>query len=160
MTTFFIILGLLIALIGVMGTLLPVLPGVVFSYLALIVLSLAKDWQAFSPAFLLVCAGALALVMVLDYVFPLLSAKKYGASKWGMWGCVAGSILGIFFITPWGIIVGAFVGAFVGELISGKRGDKALRVGWGIFVGNLMSFGLKIIYAVTMLFFYVKALFQ
>jgi hypothetical protein len=88
-----------------------------------------------------------------------LGAKKYGASKFGLWGSVIGMIIGIFFIPPWGIIVGAFIGALMGELASGKTGRSALRAGWGILVGNVLGVGLKLAFTVVVLFFYIKEMF-
>lgn len=100
-----------------------------------------------------------ALLILLDYVAPALGAKKYGASRRGLWGSAIGMIIGIFFIPPWGMIVGAFIGALVGELVSGKSGSKALRAGWGILIGNVLGVGLKLAFTAVVLFYYIKAMF-
>jgi uncharacterized protein YqgC (DUF456 family) len=109
-----IVIGFIFALSGIFGCVLPIIPGPAFSFLALILLSWTKNWQAFSPTFLIVMGSLTALLIILDYIAPALGAKKYGASKPGLWGSAIGMIIGIFFIPPWGIIVGAFVGALVG----------------------------------------------
>ena len=104
--------------------------------------------------------GALtAFLMVFDYIAPAIGAKKYGASKSGLWGSAIGMIIGIFFIPPWGLIVGAFVGALVGELAAGKSSRKALRAGWGILLGNVFGIGLKLAFTAVILFYYVKEMF-
>lgn len=100
-----------------------------------------------------------ALLVLLDYVAPALGAKKYGASRRGLWGSAIGMIIGIFFIPPWGMIVGAFIGALVGELTAGKSGSKALRAGWGILIGNVLGVGLKLAFTAVVLFYYIKAMF-
>ena len=68
-------------------------------------------------------------------------------------------IIGIFFIPPWGMIVGAFIGALVGEMASGKSGRNALRAGWGILIGNVLGITLKLAFTAVILFYYVKEMF-
>ena len=154
-----VILGLLVALIGLAGCILPVVPGPPLSFLALILISIAKHWHAFSPQFLYIMAGLTILVTVLDYVVPAAGARKYGASKLGVWGSIIGMFVGLLFFPPWGMIFGAFLGALVGELIVGKEGKQALRAGWGVFVGNMIGVGLKLALSFVMLFYYIKAMF-
>ena len=96
--------------------------------------------------------------MSLDYVIPLLGAKKSGASRAGITFSIVGMVLGIFIFPPWGIIFGAFIGGIAGELLSGKGGKEALKVGWGIFIGNMLSTGIKLAYSLVVIFYYVKAL--
>lgn len=159
MTTVIIILGLFIALLGLAGCIIPVIPGPPLSFLALILLSFAKNWEPFSSTFLIIMASLTIVVTILDYVVPAGWAKKYGASKSGVWGSMLGMPAGFFFFPPWGILIGGMVGALVGELIAGKEGSKALRAGWGIFVGYVLSTGLKLMFSGVLLFFYLKEMF-
>ncbi len=154
-----IILGLLFALIGLIGCILPVIPGPPLSFFSLIILSYAKNWEPFSIIFLIVMAGLTILASVLDYVVPAIGAKKYGASKLGIWGSIIGMIFGLFIFPPWGVLVGAIIGALAGELVGGKKGKKALRATWGVFVGNIMGVGLKLAFCGTILFLYIKEMF-
>ena len=154
-----IILGLLFAMVGLAGCILPVIPGPPFSFLALIILSWAKDWEPFSSTFLIIMAGLTILLTILDYVVPVRGAKKYGASKLGLWGSIIGMLIGLFFFPPLGMFIGAIVGAFAGELIAGKEVKKALRAGWGIFVGNMLVIILKLTFSGVILFFYAKEAF-
>ena len=71
------------------------------------------------------------VVQALDYLTPLLGTKYSGGSRAGNWGCILGTIAGIFLFAPWGIILGPFIGALVGELIGGKPMQEALRAGMG-----------------------------
>jgi len=151
-----IILGLVFALIGLIGCILPVIPGPPLSFFALIILSYAKNWEPFSTTFLIIMAGLTILVTVLDYVVPAIGAKRYGASKLGVWGSIIGMLIGIFIFPPWGMLIGAMAGALAGELAGGKKGGKALRAGWGVFVGNIMNIGIKLAFSGTILFFYIK----
>jgi len=151
-----IILGLLFALIGLIGCILPVIPGPPLSFFALIILSYAKNWEPFSVTFLIIMAGLTILATALDYVVPAIGAKRYGASKLGVWGSIIGMLIGLFIFPPWGMLIGAIIGALAGELAGGKKGKKALRAGWGVFVGNIIGIGLKLAFSGAILFFYIK----
>lgn len=144
---------------GVIGCILPVIPGPSISFLSLIILSYAKNWEPFSSTFLIIMAGLTILVTILDYVVPAGGAKKYGASKWGVMGAMAGMLIGVFMSPPWGMILGAFMGAFAGELLARKDGAKALQAGFGVFIGIMVGTGLKLAFSGTILFFYLKEMF-
>ena len=157
--TLLIVLGLLLSLVGLIGCVLPVIPGPPLSFLALLILSYAKNWEPFSLTFLVIMAVLTIAVSILDYVIPAGGAKKYGASKTGMWGSIIGMPLGLFFFPPWGILLGGIAGALIGELIAGKEGKKAFQASWGIFVGFMVSTGLKLAFSGVLFFFYVKEMF-
>jgi len=157
--TLVIAFGLLLSLVGLIGCVLPVIPGPPLSFLALLILSYAKNWEPFSLTFLVIMAVLTVAVSILDYVIPAGGAKKYGASKIGIWGSLIGMPLGLFFFPPWGILLGGIAGALIGELIAGKEGKKALQASWGIFVGYMVSVGLKLAFSAVLFFFYVKEMF-
>jgi len=155
---FLIILGIFLALAGFVGCILPIIPGPPLSYLALIAISLARDWQPFSPTFLIIMAALTVIITILDYIVPIIGASRYGASKSGITLSIIGMFLGIFFFPPWGIFIGAFAGGVIGEILQGHRGKEALKVGWGIFVGNLLGIGIKLAFSLVVIFFYIKEL--
>jgi uncharacterized protein YqgC (DUF456 family) len=99
------------------------------------------------------------LLTVLDYVIPAGGAKKFGASKAGIWGSLFGMPLGLFFFPPWGILIGGIAGAFLGELIAGKDRNNALRASWGVFIGYVAGTALKLAFSTIVFFFYIKELF-
>ena len=109
--------------------------------------------------FLIIMGGLTVLVTALDYVVPAAGAKRYGASKLGIWCSIAGLLIGLFSFPPFGMLIGGFVGAVAGELLAGREGGKALRAGWGLFLGNLIGIGLKMGLTGIMIFFYVKEMF-
>jgi uncharacterized protein YqgC (DUF456 family) len=156
LTIFLVGIGLMAAVAGFLGCIIPILPGPPLSFAALIILSLAKAWKPFSLTFILVMAGLTVLVTVLDYVVPAAGAKKYGASKLGMWGSFLGLIIGLFAFPPFGMFIGGIAGAVVGELLAGRKGKEALRAGWGVFMGTIVTIGFKMSLSAVMLFFYVK----
>ena len=156
LTTILVVLGLLLVVAGFVGCILPILPGPPLSFIALLLLSFAKDWEPFSVTFFIVMGGLTILVTVLDYLVPAVGAKKYGATKFGIWGSIIGLFVGLFVFPPFGLFLGGFAGAVVGELFAGREGKEALRAGWGSFIGNLAGMGLKLGLCGTMLFFYIK----
>jgi len=154
-----LIFGFAALLIGMAGCVLPVIPGPLVAFLSLVIMDLAKDWQAFPMTFLLVMGIiALLLSLLLDYLVSLAGARKYGASRAGLWGSVIGMLIGVIFFPPLGIFLGALVGAVVAEVLVGKKTGQAMRVGWGIFLGNMVGIVIKFAYCLMVLFFYIKEL--
>lgn len=141
MDIFLIIVGILCLLTGLAGCILPVLPGVPLAYGGLLLLHLTDRVQ-FSAAQLLVWLLVVAVIQVLDYFIPLLGTKYTGGTKWGTRGCLAGTIVGLFFM-PWGIILGPFLGAVAGELLGGRETAQALKSGLGSVLGFLLGTVLK-----------------
>ncbi len=154
-----IFLGSVSMAVGLAGCVIPGVAGPPFSFLGLILLSLAKQGEPFSTGFLLSMAALTVVVTVLDYVVPALGARKFGAGKAGFWGALAGMLCGLLFMPPLGLIAGAFLGAIVGEMLAGKQTQEALRAGWGVFMGVMTGMLLKLVASGIMTFFFVKALF-
>ena len=96
------------------------------------------------------------LVQVLDYFIPLLGAKYSGGSRWGERGCLAGTLVGLFFM-PWGIVLGPFLGAFIGELLGGRETKDALRSGFGSLLGFLLGTVVKCALCGYLLWKFVEA---
>lgn len=86
-------------LAGIIGCVVPVLPGPPLSYAGLLLLHFTR-FGHFSISFLLIFAGIAILVTVLDYIVPILGTKKYGGSKAGVWGSTIGLLAGMFFFPP------------------------------------------------------------
>lgn len=153
-----VVIGSLLQLVGLAGCFLPWLAGPPFNFIGLIFLCLAKGWDTFSLAFLILMAVLTLLTMILDYALPITGARKYGASKRGFWGAFIGMVLGVLFFPPLGMIIGAFIGAVVGELSAGKKNVEAMRAGWGVFLGVFVSLVFKVVVSGIMTFFFVRAL--
>lgn len=132
-----IILGVICLITAILGTVLPVLPGPPIAYVGMILFHLTGRIQ-FTPTQLIVWAVLVVLVQVLDYVIPMLGSKYAGGTKWGSWGCVIGTVVGLFF-SPWGIVLGPFLGAVAGELLGDKDLKYALKSGLGSLLGFLFG---------------------
>ncbi|MBQ6790844.1 MAG: DUF456 domain-containing protein [Paludibacteraceae bacterium] len=138
-----IVIAFVLMLIGIIGCIVPGLPGTPIAYAGLWVAQ-ATDKIDFSWQFLLIWGIVTVVIFVLDYIVPAWGTKKYGGTKWGVWGSTIGVFVGLFFGAA-GVILGPLVGAILGELISGKQLNDALRAGWGSFIGILFSTVLKLI---------------
>jgi uncharacterized protein YqgC (DUF456 family) len=136
--------------VGLLGTVLPAVPGAIIILAAAVIhqLMLGSEkslgwWNV----------GALVLLTLLSYALELASgyfgAKRFGATRWGAFGAMIGAIAGLFFPFP-GLIVGPVMGAIAGELVAGKRLVKAGRAGWGTLLGNLAGMLGKLIIGLVM----------
>ena len=156
MDIFLIILGALCLLVGIVGCIVPALPGVPLSYLGLIILHLTDRVQ-FSWQFLVIWLVVTIVIQLLDTFIPVWGTKKMGGSKAGTWGATVGLVVGLF-LGIWGIILGPFVGAVFGELIAGKQTGTAIRAGVGSFVGILTGTILKLVCSGMMTYYFIHAL--
>lgn len=143
MDIFLLIVAFLCMLIGIIGCIIPGLPGVPIAYLGLWIAQ-ATDKIDFSWQFLLIWGIVTIVVSILDYIVPAWGTKHYGGTKYGVWGSTIGVFVGLFFGAV-GVILGPLVGAVLGEMISGKEFGEALRAGWGSFIGILAGTVLKLI---------------
>jgi uncharacterized protein YqgC (DUF456 family) len=151
-----LILGIILMVIGIIGCLVPVLPGPPFSFLGLILLHLSRFGQFTTPT--LVTLGIITVVVtVVDYIVPVWGTKRFGGSKYGTRGATVGLIIG-FFLGPLGIILGPLIGAFVGEMIFKDDMAYAFKAGFGSLLGFLTGIGLKLAASFVMTFYFVKEL--
>ena len=130
-------------LIGIIGCIVPGLPGTPIAYLGLWIAQ-ATERVDFSWQFLLVWGIVMIAVSALDYIVPAWGTKHYGGTKYGVWGSTIGVFVGLFFGAA-GVILGPLVGAVLGEMLSGKALAEALKAGWGSFVGILFGTVIKLI---------------
>jgi hypothetical protein len=151
-----LVLGILFMLIGIIGCLVPVLPGPPLSFLGLIFLHLTRFGQ-FSASTLVILGSISVIVTLLDYIVPVWGTKKFGGSKYGTKGATVGLIVG-FFLGPMGIVLGPLIGAFIGEMIFKDDLSYAFKAGFGSLLGFLASVGLKLAASFVMTFYFVKEL--
>ena len=174
-----IILGAICLLLGLIGCVAPVLPGVPLSYLGLLLLHWTDRVQ-FSWQFLVIWGVIVVVIQVLDYIIPAWGTKRFGGSKYGVWGSTIGLLVGLF-MGPWGIVIGPFLGAVLGELLYFNRHpqvtangeeqslntnqqdnnpnlNRAIRAGFGSFIGLLTGTVLKCICCGMMIAYFVKEL--
>jgi len=154
MDILFASLGFVLMLVGIVGSVLPVLPGTPISWAGLIVLHLAPsisfNWT------LIIVTGVIAItIYVMDYVIPAMGTKRFGGSRAGTWGTFIGLVVGIFAPIPFGILIGPFVGALVGEMVFNQTdGKKAFKAAFGSFIGFLASTFMKFTFTMLYLIFF------
>ena len=148
MDYFLVILAILCTLIGIVGSVLPALPGPPLSFAGLLLL-LPCTGNSIDTATVVITGVAAAIITILDYIAPIWLTKKKGGSKYGIWGAGIGMFVGLF-LGPWGIIAGPFAGAFIGELLARNGTDKALKMAFVSFVAFMLTTGIKLVYCVML----------
>lgn len=160
MDTLLLVLAILALLIGILGSVLPALPGPPLSWAALLILYFTPhveyDWNM-----LLITGLVAAVITILDYAIPSLATKKFGGTKYGIWGCNIGLIISIFGLPfgPQGLLGVAFwpfAGALIGELLNKQTSEKALKAAFGSFVGFLSGTLIKLAYSIVIAVYAIK----
>lgn len=141
---------------GIAGCLFPFLPGPPLSYLGLLLLQL-KETAPFTTKFLIIWAIVVIVITVLDYLVPIYGTKRFGGTKYGLWGCTIGLMAGFWF-GPVGIVAGPFVGALIGEWLANRNSDQAFKAAIGSFVGFLVGTVIKLIASGVMTYYFIASL--
>jgi uncharacterized protein YqgC (DUF456 family) len=142
-------LTLLVMLLGLLGSILPALPGTPLVFLAAVGHRLYFGEASASNLVLGVLGGLMVISLVFDFVATALGAKKFGATWRGAVGAVIGGLIGLFFAIP-GIILGPFLGAMLFEMLGDKEFKVAARAGLGATIGLLLGVIGKFSIAVVM----------
>jgi len=146
----------LFLLIGLLGSVLPVLPGPVLSWVGILILHFT-EYAEYSATFLLVTAAIMIVISILDYFIPIWGTKKFGGTKAGVTGSTVGLVAGLFF-PPIGLIIGPFAGALIGEIMANRKEfKKAVKSATGSFLGFLLGTGLKLVYCGVLIYYYFAA---
>ena len=161
MEIFIIIIAIIIAILGIIGTFVPVLPGPPLSFLSLFIYKLGVNSGAvLSNSLIWGMLIAAVIVTVFDFIAPMIVTKKFGGSSLASKLSMVGMILGVLFFPPLGIILGPFIGAFVGELIYNRKAKDALKIASLAFISFLITTGLKFIYSIITIFILIKSVIE
>lgn len=155
LTTLYYVIAAVLVLAGLLGTVLPVLPGVPLMFAGMLLAAWAGDFQTIGAPALAVLAVLTLLSVVVDVWATAHGAKRVGASRLAMWGAAIGTLVGLLFGLP-GLLLGPFVGALAGELLHHRslhpdRVGHATKVGAGTWVGLLIGSALKLALGFAML---------
>lgn len=156
MDIFLIILSVLFMVVGLLGCILPALPGPPLSYVGFLLLHFTDKFQ-FSTTQIWVLLALVVIAQVIDYFIPVLGSKYSGGTKWGSWGAFIGSVVGLFFL-PWGLLLGPFLGAVVGELLGDADMKSALKSGTGALLGFILGTVLKMALCMYFIVLLIQAL--
>lgn len=162
MEIFIDILAVILGIIGLLGCLLPVLPGPPCSFLGMFLLYMWGSPQVLediSSRLLVIMLIVTVVVTALDYVVPGYFTKVTGGSKSASRAATAGMLVGTVLFPPWGMIAGAFLGALAAEtIIEGRHLRNSLKPALGSFLGFLVGTGLKLIASGVMLYYIIAGL--
>jgi len=154
-----IIVGAILVIVGIVGSIIPALPGPTLSFIAVLLLFFAKG-SGVVPVSALVVIGVLAVLLIaMDYIAPVLGAKFFGSTKYGLIGAIIGVVLGGLTLFPWGIFIGPFLGAMVGEMIGGKDSKKAAKAGVGTLLGSAAMTFFQVLFSVVVAVYFFMKLF-
>ena len=160
MDTFLAIAAVICGVVGILGAVLPVIPGTILSYAGL-VLAFCTENSSISTGALWLWGAISVVVIILDYILPGYFSKIFGGTKASVTGATIGVLLGAVVMGPIGIVLGPFVGAVVGELINQRQAlDKAIVVGFGSLLSFFVGTGIKLIAAGWMMYYIWKDLFE
>lgn len=152
------IIAAVLIIVGLLGTVLPALPGLPLMFCGMLLGAWAGDFEEISVWTIVVLAILMLISIGVDLLATLLGAKKFGASKKALLGAAIGTFAVFFFSIP-GLILGPFVGAIIGEMMDGKEWRAATKTGFGTWLGLAIGTALKLALAVCMLGIFVMALF-
>jgi uncharacterized protein YqgC (DUF456 family) len=153
----YVVAGVLM-IIGLLGCLLPILPGPPLNYAGLLLMQLL-DPTPFTTRFMIIWGVIVVVALALDYFIPAWGIKRFGGSRWGVIGTIVGLIAGLLFFPPFGIIIGPIAGALAGELLSGRPHKEATRAAFGSFIGFLTTTFLKLTVSAVLTYFYFTVVF-
>ncbi len=142
---------IILFLLGLLGTLLPFLPGPVLIWLGVFVFGWGESFVSVDLNHLIGQGLLVGLVFIVDYISSFIGIKKAGGSRGALVGAFLGLPVGLVFLGPLGIIIGPLAGAFLVEIFSGKDFGKALRVSIGSLLGFLGGTFFKILVGVAMI---------
>ncbi|TAL71596.1 MAG: DUF456 domain-containing protein [Rhodanobacter sp.] len=145
----FYTLGALLIVGGLVGTVLPALPGIPMVFGGIWLIAAVDNYQHLGLWWLLFIGALGAFGVLVDFVAGTLGAKRVGASKRALWGATLGTFLGMFFGIP-GILIGPFAGALIGELSSGTSVLRSANVGAATWVGLLAGALVKLVISLVM----------
>ena len=153
-----IALGVILIIVGIIGSVVPILPGPPIAFLGMLLAHFTSK-HPFSIGFLITFGLLAILSAIIDNVLPVYATKKFNGSKKGIWGSAIGLIVGLFFFPPLGLIIGSMLGAFVGEMIDGKSAESAVKPAFGSLIGFLSSIFLRFALSIIMAYYFVVEVF-
>ena len=148
------VLVAVIVIAGLIGTVVPILPGVPIVLAGLILAAWVTGFEPVGWGTIGVMAVLTLLAIMIDFLASAFGAKRLGASPRAFWGATAGAIAGMFFGLP-GIILGPFIGAVAAEMSAGTSARQAGRSGYGVWLGMIIGTAAKISIAFLMIGIFV-----
>ena len=150
----------ILVLVGLVGTILPFIPGVPIAWLGLFIFAIGTSFKRISVITIIIFFIVTLLTFAFDLFASIMVARNFKASELGIWGGRLGSFLGNVTLGYPGMIIGPFLGTILGELMDKKQPGQALKIAFGTILGIIAGVLLKIIVVLTMLGFLIASWFR
>lgn len=136
-------IGILLVFVGLIGLILPILPGPALIFAGLVLAAWAEDFAHAGIKTITILAFLAILAHAIDFIAGAFGTKKFGASRWASFGALIGAVVGVFFGFI-GVLIGPFIGAFLGEFLVKNHIQSATRAGIGSWLGVILGTVAKI----------------
>ena len=154
------ILSAILILLGIVGTLAPLLPGAPLALGGLLLYGYVTDFEGFSGWAVAIFIVLTLFTFFIDFFGPAFGTAGKRASRSATIGATLGAVLGIFVFGPVGIIVGPLLGAFVAEYLATRNLQTAMQVTRGVFVAFIVGTAVKLGIVFAMAGYFIYLLFQ
>lgn len=155
-----LLLAIFLIILGVLGAVLPFLPGPPLAFAGLLVYGIATHFTRVTVTGLIVFGILTVVILLLDIFAPALFARGSKASRLGIIGALLGTVIGMFAFPPLGIFLGPLLGAFIGEYLARSDVASASRTAWASFLGFLFNTILRLVITLAMAAYFVVALLR
>lgn len=160
MYTFIITFSSFLILTGIVGAIIPSLPSAPISFLGLLIYAIYTKFETI-PLYLIIILFILSIgSIIINYYLGIFSAKKFKATKYGIWGGIIGILIGIL-LSPFGLIsilICPPIGAIVGEILSGRKVTESTHSGIGYFIGLILGLFINFSIIAAIIYIFLKAL--
>lgn len=159
MDLIFLALAAILMIVGILGSFLPILPGLPLSWAGLLLIHFTSVIPM-NYTFLGITLLITIIIFALQYAIPALGTKYLGGSKQGMFGATIGLFAGIFIPVPFAILIAPFVGAYLGEILNKADSKTALKAASGSFIGLLASTFMEFVVTCIFLFLFLYKVWE
>jgi uncharacterized protein YqgC (DUF456 family) len=143
MKIFLGILTVVVIAAGLFGIIIPGLPAAPLILLGSVIYGFGFGFERIGLTIYMILTALALFSLVVDYLGSMFGAKKFGASKWGIFGAILGLFIGFLIGNIWGLLIGPFIGAFLLELLLKRKAKESLKAGVGAVLGFLGGFFLR-----------------
>tara|TARA_B100000579_G_C22352803_1_gene630240 strand:- start:90 stop:569 length:480 start_codon:yes stop_codon:yes gene_type:complete len=158
MTVLIIVFSIILLILGVIGSILPIVPGPPLSFIGLLLLHLFTPF-VIQEDYLFLFGISAALITFLDYWLQVYSVKLFGGGKASTIGVIIGILVGVFIFPPVGVLVGPFLGAYIGAIVESDFDlVKSFKIAFGSLIGFLGGTVLKFVYSIVVIWQYLDFL--
>lgn len=151
------LVSIIIMIIGIVGMIYPLFPGTLVVFLGPLIYVVSEGFSRVSVFSFILMIILTVLGMFIDNIGSFLGVKKFGASKKGLMGALIGGLIGLFLLNIPGFLIGQFLGVIVTELHYGKQLKESFKAGFGVFIGYIAGYLMKIVLGGTILIIFAAS---